>query len=104
MPVPTGAKPESKSWPKSPRCTPSCAYRDISPARALNGFRMTFRRDGIAREGFVGWFVGYAPLEDLDASHRASRHGMLVNAHRARLCHLTHHGGRPNHYSVAAQW
>jgi glycosyltransferase involved in cell wall biosynthesis len=80
------------------------AHLDVSPARALNGFRMTFRRDVIAREGFVGWFVGYAPLEDLDASHRASRHGMLVNAHGARLCHLTHPSGRQNHFSVAAQW
>jgi glycosyltransferase involved in cell wall biosynthesis len=80
------------------------AHLDLSTARALNGFRMTFRREVIIKESFLGWFVGYAPLEDLDASHRASRHGLLVNAHAARLRHLTHHAGRPNHYCVAAQW
>jgi GT2 family glycosyltransferase len=80
------------------------AHLDCSPARALNGFRMTFRRDVIAKERFLSWFVGYAPLEDLDASHRASRHGLLVNAHAGRLCHLTHPSARPNHFAVAAQW
>lgn len=82
----------------------SCAHLDLTPARSLNGFRMTFRREAIARGGFLGWFVGYAPLEDLDGSHRASRYGALVTANRARLCHLTIRGGRPSHYSATAQW
>jgi GT2 family glycosyltransferase len=82
----------------------SCAPLDLTPARSFNGFRMTFRREAIERGGFLGWFVGYAPLEDLDGSHRASRHGALVNANRARLCHLTVRGGRPSHYSATAQW
>jgi GT2 family glycosyltransferase len=95
--------PYDGRWPDH-AVPPQCANLDVSPARALNGFRMTFRRDVIATERFLGWFVGYAPLEDLDASHRASRHGVLLNAHTARLCHLTHHAARPNHYAVAAQW
>jgi GT2 family glycosyltransferase len=95
--------PYEGRWPDKslPR---ECAHLRVSPARALNGFRMTFRREVITSEGFLGWFIGYAPLEDLDATYRASRHGVLVNAHAARLCHLVHHAARPNHYSVAAQW
>src|SRR5205823_1396812 len=95
--------PYEGKWPGH-AIPPECAHLDLSPAKALNGFRMTFRREVIASEGFLGWFIGYAPLEDLDATYRASRHGVLVNAHAARLCHLTHHAARPNQYSVAAQW
>ena len=95
--------PYNGQW-NQPALPAELAHLDLSTARALNGFRMTFRREVIIKENFLGWFVGYAPLEDLDASHRASRHGLLVNAHAARLRHLTHHAGRPDHYSVAAQW
>jgi GT2 family glycosyltransferase len=100
---PTSFIPYEGKWADQP-IPPTCAHLDLSTTRSLNGFRMTFRRDAIASGGFLGWFVGYAPLEDLDGSHRASRHGMLVNANRARLCHLTFRGGRPSHYSATAQW
>jgi GT2 family glycosyltransferase len=100
---PNSFLPYDGKWPDA-AIPQSCAHLDLAPARALNGFRMTFRRQAIAPGGFVDWFVGYAPLEDMDGSHRASRHGMLVNSNRARLCHLTFRGGRPTHYSAAAQW
>lgn len=100
---PTSFVPYEGKWLDQP-IPQNCAHLDLSHARSLNGFRMTFRRDAIASGGLAGWFVGYAPLEDLDGSHRASRHGALVNANQARLCHLTFRGGRPSHYSATAQW
>lgn len=95
--------PYDGAWPDQ-SLPAECAHLHVSAAKALNGFRMTFRREVIKSEGFLGWFIGYAPLEDLDGTYRASRHGVLVNAHEAKLCHLVHHAARPNHYSVAAQW
>jgi GT2 family glycosyltransferase len=80
------------------------AHLDVQPAKALNGFRMTFRREVIAKVGFVGMLVGSAPFEDIEASHRATRYGLVVNARRARLCHLAWSSGRLNHFSLSALW
>jgi hypothetical protein len=48
--------------------------------------------------------VGSAPFEDIEASHRATRLGLVVNARRARLCHLAWSSGRLNHFSLGALW
>jgi GT2 family glycosyltransferase len=95
--------PYGGTWPKQ-SIPASCAGLDLQPAKALNGFRMTFRREVIAHVGFVGMLVGSAPFEDIEASHRASRYGAVVNARRARLCHLAWSSGRLNYFSLGALW
>jgi GT2 family glycosyltransferase len=95
--------PYGGTWPRQ-TIPPTCAHLDIQPAKALNGFRMTFRREVITRVGFVGMLVGSAPFEDIEASHRATQFGTVVNARRARLCHLAWSSGRLNHFSLGALW
>jgi glycosyltransferase involved in cell wall biosynthesis len=95
--------PYGGRWPMQ-EIPPECAGMDLKPVRSLNGYRMTFRREVIARERFVDWFIGSAPFEDIDATHRASRHGVVVESRRARLVHLLYHTGRLDHYTLAALW
>jgi GT2 family glycosyltransferase len=66
----------------------------VSPAKLLNGFRMTFRRSTIEAVGFEDVLEYYAMAEDADATYRASRRGPLVMAHHAHLCHMSAPGGR----------
>ncbi len=95
--------PYTGAWPHQ-HIPPNLAHLDIQPAKALNGFRMTFRREVIAKVGFVGMLVGSAPFEDIEATHRATQYGAVVNARRARLCHLAWSSGRLNHFSLGALW
>lgn len=69
---------------------------NVVPVALLGGFRMTFRREVIARVRFPEYLEGYAVGEDFDASYRASRLGALVLACSARVHHLVVPGGRPN--------
>jgi GT2 family glycosyltransferase len=59
----------------------------VERCRYLHGMRMTYRREVIQSERFDEMLQRYAAAEDLDASYRASRHGALVLAPRARLYH-----------------
>lgn len=68
----------------------------VVPQALIGGFRMTFRREVIARAKFPEYLEGYAVGEDFDASYRASRLGALVLAPRARVHHMVVAGGRPN--------
>lgn len=76
----------------------------ISPVEMFGGFRMTFRRSVIAREGFDPCLRFYCPGEDLDASYRASRHGALVSARDAMLYHHTSATNRLKRQQVAHLW
>jgi glycosyltransferase involved in cell wall biosynthesis len=67
----------------------------------LGGCRMTFRRSVILREKFDSLMLGYCPTEDLDASYRVSRHGVLLTATKAVLHHYESAGGRTNRYNVS---
>ena len=95
--------PYALHWPRQ-TIPPDLAHLDLQPAKALNGFRMTFRRDVITQVGFLGMLVGSAPFEDIEATHRATQHGLVVNAKRARLCHLAWSSARLNHFSLSALW
>ena len=75
---------------KPPRIEADGAY--VVPL--LQGCRMTYRREVIARERFDQDLEKYAAAEDLDASYRASRHGVLLEAERARIYHHTVASGR----------
>ncbi len=72
----------------------------IGIIEVMTGCTMTFRRSAVLRERFAEVLVRYAAGEDQDLSYRVSRHGPIVNAVRARICHLGAAGGRLSHYTV----
>lgn len=65
------------------------------------GYAMTFRKSVFMQERFCEALIRYAAGEDQDFSYRASRHGALVVAAKAKLCHLEISGGRLSDYQVA---
>lgn len=58
------------------------------------GFALTLRRDLALREPFDEGLVGSAIAEDLDASYRFGRHGLLAIAPDAQIHHLEAAAGR----------
>jgi glycosyltransferase involved in cell wall biosynthesis len=66
------------------------------------GWGMTFRREIAQQEPFEEIMTHYAAGEDSDMGYRASRHGLLLTALEARLCHLGAGGGRLHPFVVAA--
>lgn len=74
---------------------------DVVTTPLFHGCRMTYRRDVIAREEFEGALRSWSAAEDLDASYRASQHGAIVTAKRARLCHYESGNARLNHRLVS---
>jgi glycosyltransferase involved in cell wall biosynthesis len=69
----------------------------------MSGFRMTFRTNVIKKLGFdetVGYKVGYAQHEDMDASlHVLSENLHLVGARNAKVFHHVHPSRRASGYS-----
>ena len=92
--VPYDARYPERPIPEAVRALPTARIR------VMHGARMTFRRASIAKERFAEILERYAAGEDSDASYRVSRHGVLVNAHRAKLCHLEASGGRLSRHTV----
>src|SRR5262249_2418175 len=66
-----------------------------------HGASMTFRRQIVEREQFEEILDAYAYLEDCDFSYRTSRHGLLMVAQDARLCHVRDPGGRLSSSTLA---
>jgi GT2 family glycosyltransferase len=62
---------------------PSGAHR----VRSISGHTMTVRREVALREPFESHLLAYAPCEDLDASYRFSRHGVMYQQTLAKLYH-----------------
>ncbi|HYT88092.1 MAG TPA: glycosyltransferase [Gemmataceae bacterium] len=89
--------PYDEAYPEHP-LPPAVAALDVAVTRYLQGMRMTYRREVIQRERFNEMLWRYASTEDLDASYRASRHGALLNAFRARLYHALDPSGRLTRY------
>ena len=87
--------PYDKAWPEC-KVPASISPGDAVPARVMCGFRMTYRREVIARLRFSENLEGYSIGEDYDASYRVSRVGAVLLAKRARVHHLVTPGGRPN--------
>jgi GT2 family glycosyltransferase len=75
---------------------------NIGVIEVMAGFAMTFRRSILQKERFSEVLRRYAAGEDQDLSYRVSRHGAIVNAVNARLCHLELSSGRLSKYQVAA--
>ena len=95
--------PYAGHWPTQ-TIPPQCSRLNLQLARTLNGYRMTFRRQVIAKTGFTALLAGSPPFEDIEATHRASQYGVIVNAPRARLCHLTWNSARLNQLAYSALW
>jgi len=76
--------------------------------RVVRGRRLSLTRDrGLSLsvgllEPFDEIMTHYAAGEDSDMGYRASRHGLLLTALEARLCHLGAGGGRLHPFVVAA--
>jgi glycosyltransferase involved in cell wall biosynthesis len=78
----------------------SLAGLNVGAIQVMTGYAMTLRREIAQRERFSEVLERYAAGEDQDLSYRVSRHGLLVNALDARLCHLEISGGRLSTYTV----
>lgn len=95
--------PYDKRFPRHVLPDP-VANLDVDATEMFGGFRMTYRREAVQREGFDSCLRYYCPGEDLDASYRISRHGALLTARRAQLHHYTSAAGRLNRVQVAHLW
>lgn len=67
---------------------------NVAPATFLPGFAITVRREVAEREPFDAALRYYAAFEDLDATYRYARHGLLLQARGARLHHYAASSGR----------
>ncbi len=67
----------------------------------MTGSRMTLRKEAVEKEMFTEVIKRYGAAEDQDLSYRVSRHGLIVNAIDAYLCHLEISGGRLTTFQVA---
>jgi glycosyltransferase involved in cell wall biosynthesis len=74
---------------------------NIGEIQVMAGYAMTFRRNILLKEQFSEVLERYAAGEDQDLSYRVSRHGALLNAIDAHLCHLEISGGRLSSYTVS---
>jgi glycosyltransferase involved in cell wall biosynthesis len=79
----------------------SLSHLNVRPVKIFHGCRMTYRREAIAQEPFEPLLLFYALLEDMDASYRVSRHGMLLEATDAKLHHFQSSSGRLSRYMVS---
>jgi GT2 family glycosyltransferase len=78
----------------------SVGHLNIARIPIMTGSCMTFRRTILERERFCEVLQRYAAGEDQDLSYRVSRHGPLVVAIDAPLCHLEIEGGRLTTFQV----
>jgi GT2 family glycosyltransferase len=76
--------------------------QNCTPVKLLRGFCMTYRREIIAAENFEPLLRYYAPGEDLDASYRVSRKGLLLRACNAKVNHFSCSSGRINRFAAQA--
>lgn len=74
----------------------------VGRIQVMAGYAMTFRRSALEAERFSEVLARYAAGEDQDLSYRISRRGALLNAVRARLCHMQAAGGRLSTFTVGA--
>jgi hypothetical protein len=79
----------------------SISHLNVRPVKIFHGCRMTYRREAIAQEPFEPLLLFYALLEDMDASYRVSRHGMLLETSDAKLHHFQSNSGRLSRYVVS---
>lgn len=70
------------------------AHLDVAPMTFMSGHGLSVRRQIALSEPLDRSLRYYAALEDLDASYRYGRHGILLRANQAKLHHFEVAGGR----------
>jgi GT2 family glycosyltransferase len=93
--------PYDGSYPRRP-LPAELAGLSVVPMSVFHGCRMTFRRQPVQREQFEPMLRTYALVEELDASYRVSRHGLLLEAQDARLYHHKAASGRLSRFGAIA--
>lgn len=73
---------------------PEFSGLDVSPMTFMSGHGLSVRRQIALAEPLDRSLRYYAALEDLDASYRYGRHGILLRANDAHLHHFEVAGGR----------
>jgi glycosyltransferase involved in cell wall biosynthesis len=91
--------PYDETYPDRP-ISENLDQLNIARIQVMAGYTMTFRRAVLKQERFSEVLQRYAAGEDQDLSYRVSRHGAIVNALNARLCHLEISGGRLSRFQV----
>lgn len=79
---------------RDPGVPPDFAHLDVSPMTFMSGHGLSVHRRVALAEPLDRSLRYYAALEDLDASYRYGRHGILLRANDARLHHFEVAGGR----------
>lgn len=74
---------------------------DVAATRYLGGMRMTWRASWSREERFDETLKKYSAAEDMDFSYRMSRHGVILNALRARLHHSQDESARLTRHTRA---
>ena len=78
------------------------AHLDVVPMTFMSGHGLSVRRSVALAEPLDRSLRYYAALEDLDASYRYGRHGILLRANGALLHHFEVAGGRVKRRTVTA--
>jgi len=76
----------------------------VHPVPMVHGARMSYRRKILETVRFEELLERYAVNEDNDVCYRASRLGMLLQALRAKICHLQVAQGRVSRFTATALW
>lgn len=95
--------PYDAGRPRVPDASPEILRQfPLHPVSYLVGYGMTVRSGIANRELFNPDLLAYCPAEDLDASYRWGRHGVLLRHGRACLHHYKASTGRMKRREVAA--
>ncbi len=79
---------------------PAVAALNVTTVAYMTGFRMSFRREVIAKIKFDETLKKYGWFEDIDASFGAMEHGRIVAALDARIYHHRVASSRDNGYRM----
>lgn len=78
------------------------AHLDLAAMTFMSGHGLSVKREVALAEPLDTSLRYYAALEDLDASYRYGRHGLLLRANRAKLHHFEVAGGRVKRKTATA--
>ncbi len=81
------------------------AFAALAPPDAfyslfIFGYQLTVRRSIAMKEPFDPGLLGYSPNEDMDATYRYNRHGLNINATKAKVHHFGSAAARTNIFRV----
>ena len=82
----------------------SLKTQQVHPVSMTHGARMSYRKHILDQVRFEEILERYAVNEDNDVCYRASRLGMLLQALKAKICHLQVSEGRVSRYTATVFW